>query len=117
MNLQTTRNAALTLPAFYLERWQTGEEMPLLVYGQEILANLQRNYPERYWQLSFEGILMKSVRERETELVEAKLFLMQELEKKFPRPKTGDFLEIAAHMNQIDEEAEKIIKKELVKPI
>lgn len=116
MSFQNFRTTT-TLPAFYLERFSSQEEVPLGAYGQEILFNMQRSYPQRYWQLSFEGTLMKAVRERERELIDTKLFLMEQLEKKFPRPKTEDFLEIASHMNRIDEEAESIIKKELLKSI
>lgn len=117
MNVQTTTITQPVIPAFYFERWQYQEEMPLGAYGCELLKNLRHEYPERYWQLSFEGKLMKTVREREIELIDMKFLLMQSLEKKFPRPVTGDFLAIAAHMNQIDEEAERVIKRELRKAV
>lgn len=107
----------MPLPPFYFERWEYQEEIPLGAYGCELLLLMQRDYTDRYWQLVFEGSLMRMLRERETELLDLKMILMEELHRKFPRPKTTDFLEIAAHMSLIDEEAEKVVKQQLKYPV
>lgn len=93
------------------------DDFPLGSYGCELLKYMKKNHPDRYWELSFNGDLMKKLHTREIELMDFKMDMMSELEKKFPRPKTENFLEIASHMDLIDEQAETIIKQELLKPI
>lgn len=93
------------------------DNFPIGSYGCELLKYMKKNYPERYWELNFSGELMKKVHTREIVLMDIKLQLMEELEKKFPRPKTNNFVEIASHMAQIDEQAEAFVKKELLKSI
>lgn len=115
--LMERMTSTIPLPPFYLERWEYQEEVPLGDYGCEILLLMQREYTDRYWQLVFEGSLVRRIRERERELLDLKMIIMEELHSKFPRPRTKDFLEIAAHMSLIDEEAEKVVKAQLRYPV
>ncbi len=96
---------------------QEQDDFPLGSYGCEILKYMQKQYPERYWELNFTGNLMETIHTREIELMNFKIELMEEIEKKFPRPITENFLEIASHMDFIDEQAETIINQELLKKI
>lgn len=91
-------------------------EMPLGVYGCEILKRMPKNNPQKYWQLSFGGNLISAVSEREKELQDLKYILMGEMEQKFPRPKTEKFFETAKHLEIIDELAERIVIRETRKP-
>lgn len=113
MNIEYGRTSAL--PQILVNTEQ--DDSPLGEYGFSIIKNMRENYPERYWRMSFGGELMKKVNQRELELEEFKFFLVSEIEKKFPRPKTESFMEIASHMSLIGEQAEEIIRKEIIKPI
>ncbi len=90
---------------------------PLGAYGREILSNMRENYPERYWQLSFEGTLMEKIRAREQELAEQKLTLLTQLEQNDPRPRSDSFLAVANHMTRLAEEAEAAMADEIKKPV
>ena len=109
----TTYPQQKLLPAIYIR----DDSQPLSAYGLELLHNMKESYPERYWQLSFEGTLMERIRQREQELTELKLRLLDELEHQSPRPKTDSFLIIANHMNALAEQAGAIIAEELKKPV
>lgn len=112
---QLGASKTMTLPQILVNDEQ--DDFPLGNYGFEIIKYMKENQPERYWELSFDGKLMKTVNRRERELADFKITLMEELEKKFPRPKTDKFTEIAAHMDIIDEQAELVIKQEIIRPI
>lgn len=101
------------LPTVYIQ--DSGR--PLGAYGLELLQLMKEQYPDRYWQLSFDGTLMERIRRREEELMDLKLRLMEELEHQSPRPKTDSFLAIANHMNGLAEQASLIIQEELKKPV
>ena len=103
------------LPAIYIQ--EERDSKPLGAYGVSILKNMKTNYTDRYWQLTFNGTLMEKINAREQELTELKLRRMDELEHRFPRPKTDSFLAVASHMNSLAEEAGKVIEEELKKPV
>lgn len=103
------------LPAIYVQDNRDGP--PLGSYGLEILRNMKQNYPDRYWQLTFDGTLMEKIRAREEELMDLKLRLMDELERRFPRPRTDSFLAVASHMSELAEEADQVVGGQLQRPI
>lgn len=105
MKTENNSLATISFPVYFSNE----VEMPLGVYGCEILKKMPKNNPEKYWQLSFSGNLMSTIKEKENELEEMKYIISGEMEKKFPRPKTDNFLEIANHMQQIDELAERVV--------
>ena len=96
---------------------QEQDKFPLSCYGCELLKYMKHNVPDRFWNLTYNGELMKNIHTRELELINFKNQLMKELEKKFPRPKTDSFIQISSHMNLIAEQAEAIVRLELFKAI
>ncbi|MFZ2537513.1 MAG: TnpV protein [Oscillospiraceae bacterium] len=114
MTLEYSKST-MTFPQILVNQEQ--DDFPLGSYGCELLKYMKKNHPDRYWELNFNGKLMKTIHTREIELMDLKIKIMEETEKKFPRPITENFLEIASHMDLIDEQAETIIKQELLKPI
>lgn len=111
---QTNDHLQELLPAICIHE---EDSRPLGEYGRILLQNLKEHYPERYWQLSFEGTLMKRVHEREDELQEKKLHLIAELEKLSPRPRTDSILIVANHMGMLADQADAAIREELNQPI
>lgn len=111
----TTNLTQPPLPTIVLPAEQIPE--PLGRYGVEILRTMKRDYPNRYWQLVLSGTLMERIYLREKEIENLRLLLLSELEKKYPRPKTSSFLEIAAHMSILAEAAEEVTERELKKPV
>ncbi len=111
----TVKTNPLSLPTVVLEP----EELPkpLGYYGMEILRMMKNDYPDRYWSLVLSGTLLQRIYLREQELTDLKLMLVQELQKKYPRPKTSSFLEVAAHMNILAEAADEVISRELKRPV
>ena len=105
----------MTIPRILVNQDQ--EELPLGRYGCELLKYMKNNDTDRYWELNFSGSLMQTIHKREIELMDLKLTLMEDLEKNFPRPKTGSLIELASHMDIIDEQAEAEIAKILFQPI
>lgn len=103
------------LPAIYIQ--DSRDNKPLGNYGMEILKVMKSDYPDRYWQLTFDGTLMEKIHAREEELHELKLRLLDNLERRSPRPKTDSFLAVASHMNHLAEEAGLVIDEELKKPV
>lgn len=85
--------------------------------GMNIIKNMKENYSDRYWRLAFSGELTQKVKQREQELMELRLHLMDEFEQREPRPRTNSFLAVANHMNHLAEQVDKIIDVELKKPI
>ncbi|MEG0691917.1 MAG: TnpV protein [Oscillospiraceae bacterium] len=114
MTLEYSKSTS-TFPQILVNQQQ--DDFPLGSYGCELLKYMKKNHPDRYWELNFNGELMKTIHTREIELMNFKIEMMEELEKKFPRPKTDNFLEIASHMDLIDEQAETVINQELFRPI
>lgn len=102
-------------PAIYIQ--EESDPRPLGEYGRLLLQNLKQEYPDRYWQLSFDGTLMKRVHEREQELNEKKLRLIAKLEKQYPRPHTDSILIVANHMGMLSDQADAVIQQELKQPI
>lgn len=111
---QTNDQLQELLPAICIQEEDT---RPLGEYGRILLRNLKEYHPDRYWQLSLEGTLMKRVHEREDALQEKKLRLIAELEKVYPRPRTDSILTIANHMGMLADQADAVIREELNQPI
>lgn len=114
MTLELLRQTTL-FPQILVNQEQ--DDFPLGSYGCELLQYMKEYHPDRYWELSFSGGLMKAIHTREIELSDLKIEIMEALEKKFPRPKTEKFIEIAEHMSLIDEQAETIIRQNLFRSL
>lgn len=92
-------------------------EIPLGYYGMCIMDNMKANHPIRYLSLAVNGKLQSAVKAREEELVELKLDMMAEIQKKFPRPQTLSFLQTASYTEEIALIVEPFIHEALQKAI
>lgn len=95
----------------------TESDIRLGYYGMCIKENMKANHPLRYFTLMLNNKLMPAVKEREDELIELKLDMMEEIQKKFPRPQTLSFWDSASYNEEIASIVEPFIHEELNKAI
>ncbi len=93
------------------------DNYPLQRYGKQLMKYMEENHEDRYWELITQGLLMKKLHEREEQLKDMKISLMEQIEKKNPRPITDDFFKVVQHMEWIQSQAEEMVREELYKPI
>ncbi|MCA1028848.1 TnpV protein [Cytobacillus kochii] len=89
-------------------------KLPLGRYGKMGMEYLQEKNPIRFQELQMEGTLMEVFHQVDLAAKESILDRMMELEKKNPMPVTEDILKKAQHKNQLKEQAEEIVLKEVV---
>ncbi len=85
--------------------------------GQSVYRMMQEEYPERVRELVAEGTLIQRLHEREKELREKKLELLQDLTHRYPRPLTENFGTVVRHIRRLEIQAEELLAEEILQPV
>ncbi len=104
-----------TIPLLEIPEETNGQ--PFQKYGTLILKYLEEFQPERYQQLLVNGTLMEKIREREAEIIDMEMTVLERLENTRPRPKTEDLLAVTRYYNQLKMEAEEIAVQGIYQPL
>jgi len=91
--------------------------MRLGKYGMMIKKYLEETYPIRYNELVIDGTIMDKLLNREQEIRKCREIIQKQLEKKYPKPVTKEFIVMAKYNQMIESMTEELLQPILYEKI
>ena len=91
--------------------------MKLGKYGMIIKKYLEETYPIRYQELIIDGTIMDRLLEREQEIRKCRATIQKQLEEKYSKPVTKEFIVMAKYNQMIENMTEELLQPMLYEKI
>ena len=91
--------------------------MKLGKYGMIIKKYMTEIYPIRYNELTIDGTIMDKLLDRENEIRKYRDTIQKQLEEKYPKPVTNEFIVMAKYNQMIESMTEELLQPMLYERI